>query len=332
MELRLISAYRSQLMGVAIIWVMLYHYFGKADPILTKNLFFAIGHGGVDIFLFLSGFGLVFSCFKGGGEINYKEFIKKRFLRIIPTYYIVIIFFGIILSISAIEIFQQILIFGFFLPMFKISFYDWYIPSLMLLYLIFPFYYRSFIKKPEVITILSVLTGIILTVLLIYIQKGTVILFFSRIPVFFIGAYFAYRVLKKENFSKNEFTWLVAFFVAFLVFELAVTYLYDSSFLRKTALSHLPFMFITPGLCLVLSSMFSKIGIGSNFFGEIFFKMLAFLGAISLEVYLIHMTFYRAFNDMPILLAVFITILCAYFLSRVVDFTLKKISNFRSVV
>lgn len=303
-------------MGIAIIWVILYHYFGKGFDVTLGNVFFAIGHGGVDIFLFLSGFGLVFSCWKTNGKINYLEFLKKRILRIIPTYYIIIIFFGLILHKPISQIIEQLLIFGFFFPMFKISSYDWYIPSLLVFYLVFPIYYKYFVEAPKKLTILAIISGILSTLALVYIQKGTVILFFSRIPIFFIGAYFAYMILKKERFSKIATILVIVLSVLSLVFELGITYIYDSNFLRKTALSHVPFMFITPGLCMLLSWLFDMIH--ANLLGRKFLTILTFLGGISLEIYLIHMSFYDDLRYIPTVIALSITLIASYFLSILV--------------
>ena len=61
-SLSLLSSYRGALMGVAIIWVMLYHL-GDID-VSVISVIFGVGYGGVDIFLFLSGFGLYFSLSK----------------------------------------------------------------------------------------------------------------------------------------------------------------------------------------------------------------------------------------------------------------------------
>lgn len=50
-SLSLLSSYRGALMGVAIIWVMLYHL-GDID-VSVISVIFGVGYGGVDIFLFL---------------------------------------------------------------------------------------------------------------------------------------------------------------------------------------------------------------------------------------------------------------------------------------
>ena len=82
-----LARYRSAVMGFAILWIMAYHsrmsfsflpVFGEA-----VNRFRANGFGGVDIFLFLSGFGLYGSLSRGGGQL---DFYKRRLKRVIPAY------------------------------------------------------------------------------------------------------------------------------------------------------------------------------------------------------------------------------------------------------
>ena len=68
MNFTLVSKYRTELMGIATLWVMLFHY-GNINIPIIDNLRI-IGYGGVDIFLFLSGIGLSFSI-KGGVKSFY---------------------------------------------------------------------------------------------------------------------------------------------------------------------------------------------------------------------------------------------------------------------
>lgn len=66
----LISKYRNQLFGLAIIWIMLMHSNEftpiKENRFLSRYLLYdgwiRVGGIGVDIFLFLSGVGLYYAC------------------------------------------------------------------------------------------------------------------------------------------------------------------------------------------------------------------------------------------------------------------------------
>lgn len=76
-----ISKNRTYLMGIAMILVVIYHAFSCVyNPIGVLN----IGYVGVDIFLFLSGFGLASSFEKN----KISNFYKNRFTRIYPIYFI----------------------------------------------------------------------------------------------------------------------------------------------------------------------------------------------------------------------------------------------------
>ena len=69
-----ISKFRSELMGIATIMILLGHsvFYGQGfvDYAIFQDLF-TLGYSGVDIFLFLSGFGLVFSMKKIQGRNVY---------------------------------------------------------------------------------------------------------------------------------------------------------------------------------------------------------------------------------------------------------------------
>lgn len=83
--LKLLSDYRSCLMGIAIIWIVLFHSGIEApENIILRALwyiFVSFGGGiGVDIFFILSGFGLFFSAEKAKLENvrNWSRWLYKR--------------------------------------------------------------------------------------------------------------------------------------------------------------------------------------------------------------------------------------------------------------
>ena len=60
-EAHLISRYRSELMGFAMLWVMLFHSFDLELGHVVLQAVRRMGFGGVDIFILLSAMGLVMS-------------------------------------------------------------------------------------------------------------------------------------------------------------------------------------------------------------------------------------------------------------------------------
>lgn len=92
------------LRGLAMLMVLLYHcrLFGGnwevdlplAGHVIHVAALFDFGHVGVNLFLLLSGFCLYWPFVKGGGrrEPTLWEFAKKRCRRILPPYYVTLIF------------------------------------------------------------------------------------------------------------------------------------------------------------------------------------------------------------------------------------------------
>lgn len=85
------------LRALAIIFVFLYHYklpfFGHPDWLKDVAKF---GWTGVDLFFVLSGFLIssqLFAQIKEGNPISFKQFFLKRFFRIIPAYWVVLIIY-----------------------------------------------------------------------------------------------------------------------------------------------------------------------------------------------------------------------------------------------
>ena len=88
----IISKHRTILMGITILSIIFFHYtedcvnynYNLAPSIVYYKKY--IGSSGVDIFLFLSGFGLYYS-FKKNQDL--RTFFKKRFTRILIPYFII---------------------------------------------------------------------------------------------------------------------------------------------------------------------------------------------------------------------------------------------------
>ena len=150
-----ISKYRSSLMGVAMLSVYFFHSMGDWMPSFVHNIA-ANGAIGVDVFLFLSAMGLTYSITKNPDII---AFYKRRMWRIMPTYWLIMssvyLFVFTLMSIhimpsnyypiprSVTQIVQAYTTLGYWM---KDGFYYlWYIPAILLLYLLFPFIHKLFV-------------------------------------------------------------------------------------------------------------------------------------------------------------------------------------------
>lgn len=135
-------------MTLSIIWIFIYHiiYFSYSlynQHILWKiaNYLFSTGYIGVDIFFFLSIYGLCHS----NSNNNIKNFYYRRLKKIYPLYaiFLLIIFFTVLDFYTPINIIIYSLLQGSGLAVFKCfnSNIEWFVPSLIFIYTIFPLLY-----------------------------------------------------------------------------------------------------------------------------------------------------------------------------------------------
>lgn len=142
MNLTNLSKYRSELMGIAMLMVVFHHLpFEINNPIfhyVKQNAGL-----GVDIFLLLSGIGLYYSISKENTTLL--DYYFHRAIRIFPIYALVI------LAVSIIK--GNFNIVAYLLKVSTIGWwttgecYDWFIPTIVMLYAIFPVFYHFILRQ-----------------------------------------------------------------------------------------------------------------------------------------------------------------------------------------
>lgn len=184
-----ISRYRSELMGLAMIFVMLFHvWMPKSNPMYG---FVRCGNVGVDMFLFLSGIGLWYAWSK---KPTLKNFFWRRYIRIYPAWILMACLYYIPAFINTPgggysrnvpDLVANILINWSFWRIDDLTF--WFIPAIMMMYTFAPAYMKLIEKHPEYRWL--AVAAMVLAVMVQYyppVHKavGHVEIFFSRIPIF----------------------------------------------------------------------------------------------------------------------------------------------------
>lgn len=194
LDLGLLSQYRTPLMGLAALMIILCHApdYGVVIPMFIDDIL-RRGGLGVDIFLFLSGFGCWFSFSKG---VDLRLWYYKRFIRIFVPYLLMQFPFWIWrICNGTFCLTRELMIFS------TLDFWlhhvgAWYVALLLPLYLITPLIYKSL--KPANCRLLCVLLIVVLLMVVcslnIEIFNGVMyeILYnlqwaFGRVPSFVIG-------------------------------------------------------------------------------------------------------------------------------------------------
>ena len=282
-ELANISRFRGELMGAAMLFIILFHV-----GLPREDAFYGLrrmGNVGVDMFLFLSGIGLWFSWVKNP---DVKRFFIRRYLRIYPAWLIIACLFYIPRFHGGstwdwIYLFGEISInWGFWLHD-ELNF--WYIPATMMLYLFAPGY-MELIKRHPIYRWLPVVM-VMWCILVQYVTPihqavGHLEIFWSRVPIFFIGINMAEMVRRKDTLDGASI-WMI--WIMFLMTLLS------SIFLEQVKHGHFPLFLermlyipLTVTSILLLNRIFRRTPKWVN-------KAFMFVGALSLEAYLIHIHF-----------------------------------------
>ena len=284
-------------MGFAILWIMLFHLRVPTD-LAVIDFIRSVGYGGVDIFLFLSGFGLYFSMSRKNFEI--KKYYRSRFFRIVPEYWVVIgIVFLAQMDFSARAFYLLICkatTLGYWIGYRDES---WFISCILFLYAIYPIYFKLFKKygiKASFHFIgagFSLMLIYALTCIFFYDSKnygGFIILTYARIPIFFIGAIFGHWAKDGCNIKltkRLKVIGLSAAIIASVALVFFQTFLFYA--LQTCSLAYLPYIIITPVLCILLAKFFDKY--------KTVDKIFTVFGLMSLELYLCHIFIYKLFFD-----------------------------------
>lgn len=291
-----ICKWRTELMGIAIVWVAMFHSFLVwPEPwAILKNT----GYAGVDIFLLLSGVGMYHSLSKCNDIGN---FYKKRAMRILPSYLPFILLWFVWRAKSELMnpidilkmVFGNLFMTGYFKDV-HLQF-NWYVQIICWLYLLSPVLYQLIIRcKNSFQKVGIVLIGFGMGIP--YLYDIDHLMGVSRIPIFLIGMIWAHEnhTRKAEEVAPAKKSLLrIGVIVLSLVGIMLFLWYYkrDVNMLWLYGLWWYPFILITPGLCYVLSMIM-------DFFAK--FKVLKFLlvpfkyiGLASFEIYLVHIDIFK---------------------------------------
>lgn len=185
---------RSYLMGVSILWIIgLHFYMYSAYPENSIwGFLFAKGYLGVDVFLFLSAYGLCFSY----NSNTLPCFYKRRLLRLYPMYLLfaiaTVLVFGKTYTESRIEL---VLYQCTGVASFRQTDFEWYVPALIVIYALFPVIYKCtdwiYRNFKQGLILLAVLLSLISPI----ISKVLFPMFASRLSIIVLGiaTYFSLR-------------------------------------------------------------------------------------------------------------------------------------------
>ena len=300
-EMLNISRFRGENMGLAMLIIMLFHV---ALP--RSDAFFGlrrVGNLGVDIFLFLSGIGLWFSWTKQKALVekesaarffaDWWQFYKRRLIRVYPTwlfiaclYYIPRYKHGFDLWANGhglIDLLGDILINWDFWLHDELTF--WYIPAIMMLYLFAPPYMELIRRHADyrwLVVAMIMWTVVVQWVTPIHHAVGHLEIFWSRVPIFFLGINMGEMVRRKTTIDGTSiYMILIVFLMSLLCCVFMEQKLHGRFPLFIERLMYIPLVVTT---VIIFNELWRRTPSWVN-------KALAWVGMVSLETYLIHAHF-----------------------------------------
>lgn len=288
LDLQIISKYRKELMGIAIVFIMLCHSnISFKVQLLSEPFSIPVSQFmqiGVDIFLILSGLGCAFSFY---GDSRPMAFYRKRLLRILPTYVLItavwILFQVAVENASASEMLFRFSLISFLTDGVLTA---WFVAAILVFYMLFPLLWK--LTPQHLGRFLGYIAGVYLVSGLIMLGSGNSVLktvneiMIIRLPAFWIGIVLGKRMKSgdTEMQSHHGAAWI-------LLLLGVLAFLANVKWNRtcKWWLARGMFGPLAVILTIELSCLLNWLAARS--WGKMLTKILAFLGTITFEVYLI---------------------------------------------
>lgn len=291
MGYRALSKYRSELMGLAMLWVMCFHAFDLDLGREWLNNLRSDGFGGVDVFILLSSVGLVMSLERR--EREYGAFLRRRAARILPAYYAVMLPFTAYLivkdGIPSTALLWNSTLLNYWVRC-KGSF-NWYVSGAMIFYALTPMCWRFLRKRQNrgAWTLLGCALGLLVCQWLMQVGYWQYMDLFYRVPIFFLGLLIGLYCAEDRKLTRRSAAlWALCFafgaaYIAFVRRKIDTSPVY-------VMLCH-AFVFTTVPGCLGCCLLFEKLPL------EWLRRPLRLIGENSLEIYLLNVSVFSRYAE-----------------------------------
>ena len=287
LSIRQVLKHRDAIYGFCALWILFFHVYAWADQgvIYPLTNFISCGNCGVDVFLFLSGLCLCLSFHKKE-RIHYKDYYKKRAIRVLIPYLLISLPYWIwksfveypekSISRAVIRILADFSSVSFWL---KGTQTTWFVFAIGVFYILFPWMYKCIRKSKKTalfLFMIACLFGAASSVIPV-VKNSSIV--WARLPVFILGiiagAYYDQIMIKGRKYTLAIISSFALVTICFFVYSLR-TMLND----YKVALWY-SYGIIGLAVIACLTVIFQKIGEKPE-------RVFGFIGTLSLELYLVH--------------------------------------------
>lgn len=275
-ECRYLSECRNEIKGVAILWVVFFHAQLGLDG--WAHWVQRIGYGGVDLFFFLSGFGLWHSLQK---DANLERYLARRARRLLPAYVpFCLVWLAVMLPLYGAGLATSVRIAAGNLSMLGLFadvplLINWYPAGLLLSLFLAPTFHAALRPGRRQTLRAAGLLVFLLAAGLAFVGRDAYMAM-ARLPVFALGMLFAGAKDRDDRGAAGTLAVCGIAGLAALVFCLCR---FSGQVLSDYGLYWHPFVLIAPALCVGLGWLFAHAPGAAR-------APFAALGAASFEIFL----------------------------------------------
>lgn len=284
--------------------------------------------GGVDIFFFISALGL---CASFRNNSDFRSFYMRRIKRILPTWVTILVgmhLLNIVLQNDCPHTTGQAFLYYTGLGWWLSGLYDngafvyleWYIPTLLLFYALFPFLYKIKLKYLLGVLIISIIVTFVFSFNGIL---SSLKLAHQRLPIFIFGI-LCYKVMPMIESSRETIIEIIFAGIGVSLFACGLLYLpYES--VQELFMERIALLLSMPLLLHLLASFLEMTN---------FDKVISMFGKYSLELYLLHLNLiyiplykifypFQRFAPLSLILTILLFLLLSVVLNKSIKYTLK---------
>lgn len=277
-----ISKSRAFLMGIAMLWIVSHHCNNLASldiPVFIKFPLCNLGYGGVDLFIFLSGFGIYCSLNK---NFDLGKFIMKRYIRLLPALPILIIYIIYKFPLNISNIIGLITFTNFEIG--KPSPFA-FVSLIFCFYLISPILFG--IINKYLINNKKKLAFLFLLFIMSIAYWGEWRLYgVTRLITYVLGMYMAYFCIKKTSFNIKYFWVFILLSITSFCCLICIHLYIDKPFIDTYGLGWYSFVLFIPGFTFFIANLNEYLKNNIMKYKN-FDNIISFIGNCTLEIYMI---------------------------------------------
>lgn len=270
---------KKSIMTLSALFILIFHLWIYVTNLPLERYLRQICVIGVDLFFFVSAFSIAKK------NIEYKKFIINRFLKVYLKFIVLVLIACLYFKWDIVKYFKVIL--GIELFTKGGGSFLWFIPSIMLVYLLLPLYKLVDHKHQKLTPIITIMVYIFVSIVIsLYTNYDKLFILTNRIPIMLLGYYFAkYNIMEYLDEKKIRY-WLITIFL--LILGIILSYIVYTNHFSINWFKEIFYIIYIPleiGVILLLDKLKTN-------------KFSSIIGSITLELYGLQMIFgFKIAND-----------------------------------